>query len=299
MRTVILALLSLLVASPAFASDGQIEINQVSAIAGGVTPGDAPGFPVTLSQPGSYRLTGDLVVPNASATGIDITTSDVTLDLGGFTIRGPNSWPIGGACTGIGSSMGIRAPAAGTSGLIVRNGRVRGMGNIGIYLYGAPNSRVEAVIAEQNCGVGIWVGISGFVSDSQARRNLEGIIVESGGRVRDCIADANELLGIYAEGGVVTGSVATSTTNGVGIGFGSSFGGVAMGNVGQLNYRGIEALRGAVITNNLAARNSNAGIFNASTEGGNGSNVMYGNGASNTGVTIGCNAVAGSAVCPP
>ena len=44
---------------PAFAADGVIEINQARAKAGGVTPGDTPLFPVTISQPGSYRLTGN------------------------------------------------------------------------------------------------------------------------------------------------------------------------------------------------------------------------------------------------
>ena len=45
------------------ASDGVIEINQARALQGGVTEGDTPGFPVTISQSGSYRLTGNLTVP--------------------------------------------------------------------------------------------------------------------------------------------------------------------------------------------------------------------------------------------
>src|SRR5438046_162421 len=45
-------------AGASYASDGVVEINQARALAGGVTRGDAPGFPVTISQPGSYRLTG-------------------------------------------------------------------------------------------------------------------------------------------------------------------------------------------------------------------------------------------------
>ena len=38
-------LLALLAAERAAAVDGVIEINQVRALAGGVTAGDAPGFP--------------------------------------------------------------------------------------------------------------------------------------------------------------------------------------------------------------------------------------------------------------
>ena len=41
--------LALFASLPTFASDGVIEINQASAIAGGVTPGDTAGFPVTLT----------------------------------------------------------------------------------------------------------------------------------------------------------------------------------------------------------------------------------------------------------
>lgn len=47
-------------AGQALAAEGVIQINQARALAGGVTPGDEPGFPVTISQPGSYRLTGNL-----------------------------------------------------------------------------------------------------------------------------------------------------------------------------------------------------------------------------------------------
>ena len=63
-------------------------IDHAQALRGGVTPLDAPGYPVTISRPGHYRLSGDLVVP-AHADGILITAPDVTLDLNGHTVRGP------------------------------------------------------------------------------------------------------------------------------------------------------------------------------------------------------------------
>ena len=61
---------ALLVSVPAFAVDGVVLIDQNHALAGNVTPGDTPGFPVTISQPGSYRLTGNLIVPDANTTAI-------------------------------------------------------------------------------------------------------------------------------------------------------------------------------------------------------------------------------------
>src|SRR5262245_52284714 len=80
----LLVLTVVAITSPALAVDGVIEINHAAAIAGGVTPGDGPGYPVTISQPGSYRLTGPLSPSSVSA--IRITASDVTLDLNEFRV---------------------------------------------------------------------------------------------------------------------------------------------------------------------------------------------------------------------
>src|SRR5262245_54285864 len=50
-----------------------------------------PGTPInsqtTISAPGHYYLTRDINVPGA-ATAINITASNVSLDLGGFTVSG-------------------------------------------------------------------------------------------------------------------------------------------------------------------------------------------------------------------
>ena len=87
------ALLVLLSASAAWAQNkgggsttpaGVITIDQAKAEAGGVTPGDAPGFPVTISQPGSYQLTSNLAVGEMQVHGILVTSDHVTLNLNGF-----------------------------------------------------------------------------------------------------------------------------------------------------------------------------------------------------------------------
>ena len=49
--------------APVHAVDGLIEINHAKALAGGVSPGDLGGYPVTIDAPGSYILTGDLNAP--------------------------------------------------------------------------------------------------------------------------------------------------------------------------------------------------------------------------------------------
>jgi hypothetical protein len=63
----------------AFAVDGVVLINQSTVMAAG-------GFPYTISQPGSYRLSGNLVIPG-NTNGIQIAASGVTLDLNGFNIQ--------------------------------------------------------------------------------------------------------------------------------------------------------------------------------------------------------------------
>jgi hypothetical protein len=81
---------------PAHAA-GEILITHTKALAGGVTPGDAPGYPVTLTLPGAYELASNLMV-DAGKDGISVTTADVSLDLNGFTISGGRA---GGAANGV------------------------------------------------------------------------------------------------------------------------------------------------------------------------------------------------------
>jgi hypothetical protein len=120
--TSILALgasLAILSAVPATAANGQIVITQAKANAGNVTPGDAPGFPVTLTQPGSYILAGNLQPP-AGKIGILVASNDVTIDMNGFRLRG-----VGGPGTGI--------YAADFNNVTVRNGTVTGFAADGIH----------------------------------------------------------------------------------------------------------------------------------------------------------------------
>jgi hypothetical protein len=86
------------VSASALAVDGVLEVNQACA-AEGCFSGDEPGLPVTIdgSAGRSFPLTSDLVVPDAATHGIHVLangqTDGVTLDLGGFTIRGPTTCP--------------------------------------------------------------------------------------------------------------------------------------------------------------------------------------------------------------
>ena len=107
--------------SSLYAVDGVVLIDQNHALAGNITPGDTPGFPVTISQPGSYKLSSNLTVPDADTTAIQITSNNVTLDLNGFTET------IGGlvatsVTTGLTTSTtGVRT---GSGGKLILNGDV-------------------------------------------------------------------------------------------------------------------------------------------------------------------------------
>jgi hypothetical protein len=185
-------------ASTAFAVDGIILIDQARAMAGGITPGDGPGFPISLTQPGSYRLSGNLNVP-ANAPGITISTSGVTLDLNGFQIAGSN------AGTGIFAAFAHR-------GITVRNGSVTRFVK-GIDLNGNL-SAVHGVRAFANTDVGIEVGAGATLTGNTVQDNGVGIHAGQSAVVRDNLAFFNRSTGIELEQfSVVTGNASNFNGN--------------------------------------------------------------------------------------
>jgi hypothetical protein len=181
-----------------------VKINQSKATNGNVTPGDAPGFPVTISRPGSYRLTSNLTVPNENTTAVEITTDDVTLDLGGFLIKGPTVCSSGNPvnCSPIGTGDGVNAN--GRTNITVVNGTVRGMGDDGIV--GGKAYRVEDVHVISNGGDGI-VGGYGIVKENTATLNGGNGIIAGGVITGNTVLD-NGQDGISAAEGLVLGNTA-------------------------------------------------------------------------------------------
>jgi hypothetical protein len=82
-----LALYTALIATPAAAVDGEILLTQTRALQGGITPGDAPGFPITLTQPGAYKFASN-ITPPPGQDGIEVKEADITIDLNGFRLHG-------------------------------------------------------------------------------------------------------------------------------------------------------------------------------------------------------------------
>jgi len=271
-------------ASAVFASDGLIEINQATALAGGVNGdlvADPAGFPVTITRSGSYRLTSNLAVFPVTADGIDIAAGvdDVTIDLGGFTIRGlsgvnvnPPLWQ----CTGGGDGTtghGILGPG---NSIAVRNGRIRSMGGDGSALLGSQAS-VERVVLEQNCGRGILAaGVGARVDANQVRASrFAGISTGIGSVVTGNTLSLNAAAGIESlDASVVSSNVAYA--NG-GAGLSLKTGSVASGNIAYDNgSSGIDMKHGGLISGNSVYANRGPGI-SAGSGSTVSSNAVYGN----------------------
>ena len=181
-----------------YAVDGVVLIDQNRALAGNVTPGDAPGFPVTISQPGSYRLSGNLTVPNQNTTAILIAADNITIDLNGFSIIGPvvcTGTPVS-LCSPFGSGIGVSTlDFFSGNNIRVVNGSVHGMGNIGIRL-GGVGSYVEKVLVDSNGGDGGIVIRYGVVTGNTVSRNREDGIVING----SATVSGNHVLGNHGFG---------------------------------------------------------------------------------------------------
>jgi hypothetical protein len=187
-----------------YAVDGVVLIDQNRALAGNVTPGDSAGFPVTISVAGSYRLAGNLTVPNANTTALSITADNVTIDLNGFSIVGPtvcSGNPL--FCSPTGTGVGVDARSQFS--ITVINGSVRGMGNTGIYAgYGA---HIEKVSVMSNGQDGIAVS-GGSVSGSTALYNGRTGITANLSVISGNSATFNGGDGIVAFVGTVSGNIA-------------------------------------------------------------------------------------------
>jgi hypothetical protein len=198
----------------ALASEGVIEINHARALAGGVTPGDAPGYPVTVSTAGSYRLTSDLVMPDAGTSGIELTADHVQLDLAGFAIVGPVQC-TSGSCSSSGAGMGIQGVfAAGQAAddVVLRNGTLRGAGRFGAAL--GASCRVERMTFSGNGDAGLVLGLLGWVSESRAENNdSDGFRLNSSSRIENCIAMLNGGYGITVFGSSVRVEGCTVSAN--------------------------------------------------------------------------------------
>ncbi len=188
-----------LLALPALAVDGVREINQACVVFGCFS-GDSGGFPITIDEPGSYRLTSNLDVTVLGAgenrTAIDVMVSQVTLDLNGFSIIGPASCtgnPVT-SCSPSGTGIGIQT--AGTAQeVVITNGWIRGMGFGAVACSGG--CRITHLTVTENASFGISnANDFGHFSNNIARRNGgDGFFLA--GHVSGNVARGNSGRGIF------------------------------------------------------------------------------------------------------
>jgi len=228
-RFTICGLTILLAFAPAaLAVDGTVLINQ-STITNGLTGCPTGGhFPVIICQPGSYRLSGNLTVPDANTDVIHITADNVTLDLNGFAIQGPatctpGTFPV--VCSVTGFGFGI---VSSNNNISVSNGAVNGMGGSGIGLFGV-GVRIDGLRVANNADV-FGAGISANFAD-----------------ISNCTVTTNAGDGIFLGAGTVS-------LNFIGFNGGN-------GIESPIDVEGATALKpGLVASNNTVFRNGQDGV---------------------------------------
>lgn len=277
-RSALVLALAIVPSGPAFATDGVREINQTCAVQSGCFDGDPPGFPVTITTSGSYRLTSNLDYPGASASAITLAASDVALDLGGHTVKGTNNCTVGpnGWVTGCSENGGFTAIDGFASVRDrVTNGRVFAASEVGIHL--ADASEVRDVQVSNCSNTGVVLGSRSIVASvSSIGNGANGIAATGPALVRDVVVTNNRLDGVTAgPGSTVSGS--TTSDNG---------------------SDGITATTGSLVRGNTSTSNGAFGL-NLSGSVGYVDNAIFGNqGTVQGGVNAGGNVCNGTTTCP-
>ena len=220
-KTIVALLALMLVPACAFAVDGVVLVNHSTVLALG-------GYPYVISQPGSYRLSGNLVVP-AGTPGIRIATDNVSIDLNGFAIIGSSVGP------GHGIEAGTDTPVVQSYfNITIRNGTIRAMGADAIHILG-DNVVVEDVRVQNNVLSGIVVRSPGSVIPGPTSAPQRTLIV------RHNTIRSNGSYGVKAFGGLITDNTVSDNSIGISVQQGA---GVVARNVVSDNIVGLEPATG-------------------------------------------------------
>jgi parallel beta-helix repeat protein len=220
-------------------------------------------LPFTINTSGSYYVTTNLVgVPSSS--GIFITASDVTIDLGGFTLFGATNGTIEYAISG---SSG--------SNIVVTHGCIKNWPRSGINITSFKSCQIRDIIASSNGFSGIVAGDFSLVERCSSHHNglntssQKGISVGVGCTVRDCIVSGENgpSSTAIASGGYCLVQRCTiqynDSTNGAGIdpnGYSLVEDCLITQNQGGTNYTGIFASSYSRVRNCTVSANSGDGI---------------------------------------
>ena len=173
-------------------------------------PASCAGFPITISQPGSYTLGSNITMPCGCTfkDGIDTSASNVTLDLNGFTVTGLSS----------NSGSGIAAGAS-TTNLRLSNGIVTTWSGDGIDFTNASASSIDQVTASGSANAsGIGLGAMSVLSDCVSNGNYTGVaVLGSDSTVKGCDLSNDPSAGVFvgasASGVLMAGNHVTASGN--------------------------------------------------------------------------------------
>lgn len=282
-RPLLIALGSLFaVPGPSLAVDGVLEINHTCAAETGCFGGDTAAYPVTISAGGSYRLTGNLIVPNENTHGILVTEPSVTIDLNGFEIVRSGCEGVTSDCTpASGTGHGVYASGSSFRGLVVKNGSITGMGSDGVRT--GRNAEVSNVRVRWNREIGINALEGSVISGNTAHGNGLGIRAEESTIVNNAVHE-NAGSGIVASGSISGNTVHGNVSSGIFVI--NTLQAVISDNVvvdngsGGVLQGGIRATTGTIVTGNTAVGNDGFGInvTTGSTVSGNTVNANSGDG---------------------
>ena len=175
-----------------------LEINQTCATGpDGCFTGDASGFPVEITSPGSYVLTGDLAVSGPDTDGILLNTlGGVKVDLRGHTVRGPIVCVNSGGLLSCGSGNGIGISMSGLPArLHLTNGRITGFGQAGVDV--GDLSRIDHLVVSRNATTGIEFDSLAIVSHVVAENNAAHGTSGTQGLLFDVSASSNRSAGLF------------------------------------------------------------------------------------------------------
>jgi parallel beta-helix repeat protein len=201
-------------------------------------------LPQTIKSRGSYYITTNLT--GGSDNGIEIATSDVVLDLNGFTLRG-----------GTGNAIMVTSLC---SNIWIRNGAIVGWGLTGISNRLANASGVENVNV-MNCGRdGILLGDSAVVRACMVISCADrGIDVEDDSLVEGCTVSSNAASQII-ETGDSSQVINCISTHNIGDGINTGDGNRVIGCVSSGNTRGIFLGNNCLVEKCVVEGNSSIGI---------------------------------------
>lgn len=198
----------------------------------------------TITNPGSYVLTGNLQNPNNNASCITVQAYQVTIDMAGFSIRGL------GARAGIYSVQPF---------LTVKNGTIRFFGT-GVQA-NVQGVKLDGVRVYASHSTGAVLGDDAQVTDSQFITNGgDGLDVGANAVIERCTFDHNSIYGMFAlgVGAMVRESTAANNTS-----------------------HGIVVDAGATVVSCTAQSNGNTGFIDIAGVNG-GTAFMYNSSFSNT-----------------